>query len=118
MPWVAAFFLSLILSSSIQFTTSTPAVRLGTQQSSRSDLVNGIDWRDEDGAFTKLDTSVEVLLIKAGNVPLRREVHDLKDNHPDQWNLYILALNAMQMAEQQEDSSYYAVAGKRVKDFV
>jgi tyrosinase len=45
-------------------------------------------------------------------VPLRREIRDLKDNHPDQWNLYILALSAMQMVEQEDDSSYYAVAGE------
>jgi tyrosinase len=48
-------------------------------------------------------------------VPLRREVHDLKTNFPDQWNLYILALDAMQRTDQQDLSSYYAIAGEKAE---
>ena len=54
-------------------------------------------------------------LTTTGDVPLRREVHDLRDNYPDQWNLYILALEAMQMTDPEDESSYYAVAGRNIE---
>jgi tyrosinase len=43
---------------------------------------------------------------------MRREVRDLKDNHPDQWNLYLLGLDALQQADQNDPLSYYGLARK------
>jgi tyrosinase len=43
---------------------------------------------------------------------MRREVRDLKDNFPDQWNLYLLGMAAFQSTTQTDPFSYYSLAGK------
>ncbi|KAF2663037.1 Di-copper centre-containing protein [Lophiostoma macrostomum CBS 122681] len=47
----------------------------------------------------------------AGNVPIRREIHDLKDKFPDQWNIYLLGLRALQLEDHTSPTSYYQIAG-------
>ncbi|KAM3065503.1 hypothetical protein ACMFMF_010988 [Clarireedia jacksonii] len=46
-----------------------------------------------------------------GSVPLRLEIRDLQRNHPDQWTLYILGLQAFQQLDEKSDLSYYGIAG-------
>ncbi|TVY81027.1 Tyrosinase, partial [Lachnellula suecica] len=46
-----------------------------------------------------------------GSVPLRIEIRDLQANHPDQWNLYLLALDAFKSVDEKSDLSYYGIAG-------
>jgi hypothetical protein len=112
MHWIVVVLLSLILTTANSAPTNAPTATLSERQSSRDDLVTGIDWRDENGESARTNAGDWWSDNEVGDVPLRREIRDLKDNHPDQWNLYILALSAMQMVEQEDDSSYYAVAGE------
>jgi tyrosinase len=116
MHWIAVAVLSLILPTADSLITRLPTASLKERQSSQNDLVTGIEWRDENGEPARSEGSeISGLTTEVGDVPLRREVRDLKDNYPDQWNLYILALEAMQMTDPQDESSYYAVAGKFIK---
>jgi tyrosinase len=43
---------------------------------------------------------------------LRIEIRDLQANNPDQWNLYLLALDAFKKTDEKSDLSYYGIAGK------
>jgi len=45
-----------------------------------------------------------------GNVHVRREIRDLKANYPDQWTLYLLALERLQWSDQSNPYSYYGLA--------
>ncbi|KAF2847615.1 Di-copper centre-containing protein [Plenodomus tracheiphilus IPT5] len=45
-----------------------------------------------------------------GHVYVRREIRDLKTNYPDQWNLYLLALESLQWTDQEDPYSYYGLA--------
>jgi hypothetical protein len=112
MHWIAVALLSLILTTVNSAPTNAPTTTLSERQSSGDDLVLGIDWRDENGESARTNAGDQLPDNEVGDVPLRREIRDLKDNHPDQWNLYILALSAMQMVNQGDDSSFYAVAGE------
>ena len=49
----------------------------------------------------------------SGHAPLRREVNVLKQNFPDQWNIYILGLRALQLADHTLPTSYYQIAGQQ-----
>ncbi|KAF4637552.1 hypothetical protein G7Y89_g521 [Cudoniella acicularis] len=51
------------------------------------------------------------LLIFPGSVPLRIEIRDLQNNFPDQWNLYLLGLDAFKKLDETSDLSYYGIAG-------
>lgn len=44
---------------------------------------------------------------------MRREVRDLKNNHPDQWNLYLMGLESLQWMDQSDPHSFYGLASKR-----
>ena len=61
------------------------------------------------GADGKL--AVGDLRIRPVAVPIRREIRDLEKNHPDQWNLYLLALADFQATPEDEQLSYYQIAG-------
>lgn len=50
-------------------------------------------------------------LTPSGSVPLRREIRDLQANYPDQWNLYILGLEAFKANDETFELSYYEIAG-------
>jgi tyrosinase len=41
---------------------------------------------------------------------VRREIRDLKENYPDQWNLYLLGLGSLQWTTQSDALSYYSIA--------
>jgi tyrosinase len=41
---------------------------------------------------------------------VRHEVRDLKNNFPDQWNLYLLGLGSLQWVPQSDPLSYYGLA--------
>jgi len=47
-----------------------------------------------------------------GSVPLRLEVRDLQKNFPDQWNLYLLGLQAFYKLDETSDLSFYGIAGQ------
>jgi hypothetical protein len=47
-----------------------------------------------------------------GGVQPRLEIRDLQANRPLQWNLYLLALEAMQAEKQTDIASYYEIAGR------
>lgn len=51
-------------------------------------------------------------LTLPGSVPLRLEVRDLQQNYPDQWNLYLLGLEAFYKLDETTDLSFYGIAGK------
>lgn len=52
-----------------------------------------------------------------GPVPIRREMRDLERNYPDQWNLYLLALFDFQAIDENEQLSYYQIAGESESSF-
>ncbi|KAI1583306.1 hypothetical protein PtrARCrB10_03282 [Pyrenophora tritici-repentis] len=52
-----------------------------------------------------------------GNVFVRREVRDLQANFPDQWTLYILALNKLHNANQSDAYSFYGIASIHGRPF-
>lgn len=39
-------------------------------------------------------------------------MRDLEKNYPDQWNLYLLALADFQAIDENEQLSYYQIAGE------
>ncbi|KAF2705035.1 Di-copper centre-containing protein [Pleomassaria siparia CBS 279.74] len=45
------------------------------------------------------------------HVHIRHDIHHLKKDFPDQWNLYLLGLRAFQDSEQTSPISYYEIAG-------
>ncbi|KAF2026103.1 tyrosinase [Setomelanomma holmii] len=48
---------------------------------------------------------------------MRREIRDLKDNHPEQWNLYLLALDRLHWQDQSDPLSYYGLASIHGRPF-
>jgi tyrosinase len=50
-------------------------------------------------------------LTTSGSVPLRLEVRDLQQRFPDQWNLYLLGLEAFYKLDETSDLSFYGIAG-------
>ena len=50
-------------------------------------------------------------LTVADHVPIRREVRDLKDNYPAEWNLYLLGLRALFNINQSDPISYVGISG-------
>jgi tyrosinase len=44
-------------------------------------------------------------------VPIRREIRDLQTNSPDQWNLFLLGMDAFQKVKENDVLSYYQIAG-------
>ncbi|KAH9878874.1 hypothetical protein J1614_002309 [Plenodomus biglobosus] len=61
--------------------------------------------RDVRGVVRGVNTTDE-----NGHVYVRREIRDLKTNYPDQWNLYLLALESLQWTDQADPYSYYGLA--------
>lgn len=52
-----------------------------------------------------------------GAVPLRREIRDLQNNFPDQWNVYLLGLKDFQETDENDPLSYYQIAGRNLPRF-
>ncbi|KAF2636144.1 Di-copper centre-containing protein [Massarina eburnea CBS 473.64] len=46
-----------------------------------------------------------------GHPYIRREIHDLKNNNPESWSLYILGLHAFHQTDQNDPLSYYQISG-------
>jgi tyrosinase len=53
----------------------------------------------------------EMRLTIPGSVPLRLEIRELQQN-ADQWNLYLLGLDAFKKTDETSDLSYYGVCGR------
>ena len=64
-----------------------------------------------DGMYIQCNIFWRALTV-IGSVPLRLELRDLQQNHPDQWNLYLLGLEAFYKLDETSDLSYYGIAGK------
>lgn len=43
---------------------------------------------------------------------MRLELRDMVENHPDQWNLFLLGLERFQKVDEKEPLSYFQIAGK------
>ncbi|KAF7507389.1 hypothetical protein GJ744_010448 [Endocarpon pusillum] len=52
-----------------------------------------------------------------GSLPVRRDVRDLRKNHPEQWALYIRGLQKFQQVTDSEPLSYYRIAGIHGKPY-
>jgi len=50
-------------------------------------------------------------LITPGRPYLRRDIRDLKNNFPDQWNLFILATRAFRQIDASDPLSSYQILG-------
>lgn len=55
-------------------------------------------------------TTEQTKLTFLGSFPLRLEIRDLQKN-ADQWNLYLLGLDAFKSLDETTDLSYYGIAG-------
>ena len=110
-PWVSWCLLQFSLTLIVNCTPIDPASKLERRQLDIG-VVSGIDWRDHSGmriSEIKLgDRPKDV----PGNVPVRREIRDLKDNFPEQWNLYLLALSSLQWTQQTDPRSYYGLSSE------
>jgi len=53
----------------------------------------------------------------SGGVQPRMEIRDLQQNAPDQWNIYVLALAAMQLVDQSDYLSYFQLSSQCGRDF-
>lgn len=47
----------------------------------------------------------------SGSLPLRREIRDLEAKFPDQFNLFVLGMRALQARPKEDPTSYYQIAG-------
>lgn len=54
---------------------------------------------------------VHTLTRCPGSLPLRREIRDLEASFPDQFNLFVLGMRALQARPKEDPSSYYQIAG-------
>jgi len=63
-------------------------------------------------------TGVPTTPAANGAVPLRREVQDLQNNSPDQWNLFLLGLVNFQQVDADDLLSYYQLAGIHGEPFI
>ncbi|KAF1937431.1 tyrosinase [Clathrospora elynae] len=91
--WASQSLLSLF----VLFITACNALRHSQPYRSRQSspgVVTGSTTRDGDG-----------------NPFVRREVRDLKNYYPDQWNLYLLALESLHWADQTDPYSFFGLAG-------
>ncbi|KAF1925295.1 tyrosinase [Didymella exigua CBS 183.55] len=82
----------VVASTLVSVTTCISTVPLNKRQSTEG-IVTGIDSRDQNG-----------------NPFLRLEVRDMQANFPDQWNLYLIALDQLHTTDEDSPSSYYGLA--------
>ncbi|PSN59540.1 Di-copper centre-containing protein [Corynespora cassiicola Philippines] len=94
-PFSYFFILSIIVSTAGAFGNFSNS----TYQKQKH-LVTGVEW---EGV--------------ADHVPIRREVRDLKDNYPAEWNLYLLGLRALFNINQSDPISYVGISGIHGKPF-
>jgi tyrosinase len=109
--WTFFVAIQLLLASVTVGTPLQSDQRLQNRQSNES-IVTGVGWRDGNGTDNAIFTTRAHSNVPKGNVPLRREVRDLENNHPDQWNLYLLGLDALQQTDQNDPLSFYGLARK------
>ncbi|KAH7357380.1 hypothetical protein BKA66DRAFT_515471 [Pyrenochaeta sp. MPI-SDFR-AT-0127] len=91
-PWITRSALLLLVTAVASCIPTGPGKPLQKRQFNAG-VVSGVSSRDGNG-----------------NPFLRLDVWDLKDNHPDQWNLYVLALESLQSTDQSDPLSYYGLA--------
>ncbi|KAI4915846.1 hypothetical protein J4E90_004292 [Alternaria incomplexa] len=92
-PWLARYLIPWLLISYVTCTPVSERKSSHTVRQSAVGVVTGVKSRDENG-----------------NVYVRREVRDLKNNAPDQWSLYILALRQLHTTPQSNPNSFYGIA--------
>jgi tyrosinase len=105
--WVSQLFVAFTFASIITCIPTKPSPK----RQSGNGIVTGINSEDENGDSI-LHFQDRQLTGEAGNSFLRREVRDMKANYPDQWNLYLLALDQLHIVNQEDPFSYYGLAGK------
>ncbi|KAF6810967.1 tyrosinase precursor [Colletotrichum sojae] len=77
----------------------------------------GFDARKLAKRQTKEPIVVSKLPLINGTVPLRPEVRQMKQN-PYKWNLYLLSMSMLQYTDQDEELSWYQIAGIHGVPFV
>ncbi|KAI4688971.1 hypothetical protein J4E81_007688 [Alternaria sp. BMP 2799] len=92
-PWLARYLIPWLLISYVTCKPVSERKSSHTVRQSAVGVVTGVKSRDENG-----------------NVYVRREVRDLKNNAPDQWSLYILALRQLHTTSQNNPTSFYGIA--------
>lgn len=104
-PWYLAF-ISLIICS------LTEAVALKTPRSSTSipSRYPSLRIRQNNGSFNPV--------VGCGKVAERRAVDDLQANHPDVFNMLLLALEGIQNVTENDDTSWYQISGIHGYPFV
>lgn len=109
-PWTSWLFVAHVL---VSVATCIPRHTSRKRQSTQG-TVTGIDSRDENGTNPS-PYALRLLILTPGNPFPRLEVRDMQANYPDQWNLYLLALDQMHVGDQEDPLSYYAIASKSVR---
>lgn len=59
----------------------------------------------------KPDEYWSVVGVQTGEIHPRLEIRMLERDHPDQWNLFLLALSHFQAMDQNDKLSYFQLAG-------
>src|ERR1700760_964394 len=72
--------------------------------------ITGIKIDGTDTGKIYIQVMIVALIVKIG-FPVRREIRDLQANYPDQWNLFLLGMDALQKVDEKNPLSYYQIAG-------
>lgn len=84
----------------------------GSTQPSRHRRTQAVTCSRRRSVFRpEFPAKVDIWLTAPGSVPLRLEIRELQNKHPDQWNLYLLGLDAFKKVDEKSDLSYYGIAG-------
>jgi tyrosinase len=108
---VSSLLLSFLFFS---YATCTPARHRQPYQIRQVDvsIVTGATTRDANGELIHAPQRQCETDVNLGNPFVRREIRDLKQNYPDQWSLYMLALESLMWTSQSDPQSFYGLACK------
>ncbi|KAF1999331.1 Di-copper centre-containing protein [Amniculicola lignicola CBS 123094] len=108
--WLLKFLVSVLLTTLAACTpvqSSSGGGRTRPFWKASKTLITGVEMVDRNSRHP----------WRPGHVHVRREVRDLKNNFPDMWNLYILGLRSLMVAEQAIPTSYYEIAAIHGRPF-
>ena len=107
-------FVALLLVLSCRATTAAPSIRSKVQSRGPQ---SGVSWTDTAlprTNFTVSDVGNNATftpVVGCGSVVDRREIDDLQQNHADVFNIFLLALENLQVMDESDALSYYGLAG-------
>lgn len=98
----AALYIGLVSFTTLNFVESIP-IQSTRSSSPHISGLSSLQIRQSNGSFTPV--------VGCGNIAERRGVGDLQTNHADVFNMFLLALQAIQNVTESDDLSWYQIAG-------